>query len=827
MAAMIFAFALVLGSVPPSHEAFPVSLTMNSGFELVADSTTLPPKYGAYWENAFAPRECDPTSSIVVREDGNRVARLDPHRPPIQQILTLLGPYSSAFRVELRFKPESPTARLVVRFLSEEGREITWASGESAPGETAFEIVATGRDDDGFERTVIEVGSTFQSLSDAAPPPWATLSLRSVGGFVEVDDVVAAHWLPRVSHRELKETLLADIRDAVAVFVEEPTGPSGLGLGLVDRQSGYQTRGSFDVETGKGITENTVVGITGIHEVLLRYARIPNLPTDDPMLLAAHDVLKQLALSALKNNVFASTGLFCLYDRVKKQPLTDAELSPTHFIQTILDIAELFPDDKVLGNYARFHAEKLGDAMVRLRREHDLPRDVPYGRGPGGNWFGRMPEKVSPLGFLAPPMRKTYDQSWAIAFDRSWYHDFDTAVGLMRLHRVIPKPEYLEAVRIACHKFDRAWDATRYDMENDTDDHYGRNVESAIDAYRNSGGALPELLDFAQRATDHRLDRFVPSGETVWIQGIRLGSFTTGDQPRAFRGPLGLYRLSRESNPVSSGFEPYVDAIRELTRADLRRRLLDDSTYTEASSFQWRMIAMCFRKNFIAPCDSGTDWEGDMGDLFAGPPANSYRALLRALELDRAGLDREWVTWYALIHDHVLARYRAKYGYRFGLSKETGQRYGIHDQYLEGWSTNHPYGLAITLLHAELLETGALEREAASVRIQSVSRAADGSVRIEVAGPPSRSVAIHVAPRASFEDVAPHDARLRYVARSRPHESTRFTLDAAGRGGASFPFQGDSIAVDAELPCSIAPEETFTRLEDLCGGTYSLEASSR
>lgn len=824
MAAMIFAFAVVLGSIPPSDEAFPVSLTMNSGFELVADSTTLPPKYGAYWENAFAPRECDPTSSIVLREDGNRVARLDPYRPPIQQILTLHGPYSSAFRVELRFKPESPDARLVVRFQSEEGREITWTSGTSATGETAFPIVATVRDDDGFERAVIDVGSTFQSLAEVAPPPWALLSLHSVGGVVQVDDVVAAHWLPRISHRELKDALLADIRDAIAVFIEEATGPSGKGLGLVDRQSGYQTRGSFDVETGKGITENTVVGITGIHEVLLRYARIPNLAKDDPTLLAARDVLKQLAFSALKNNVFATTGLFCLYDRVKKKPLTDVELSPTHFIQTILDVADLFPDDKVLGNYARFHAEKMADTMIRLRREHDLPRDVPYGRGLGGNWFGRMPEKVSPLGFLAPPKQKTYDQSWAIAHDRSWYHDFDTAVGLMRVHRVIPKPEYLDAVRIACHKFDRAWDATRYDMENDTDDHYGRNVETAIEAYRNSGGALPELLDFVQRATDHRLGRFVPSGETVWIQGIRLGSFTTGDQPRAFRGPLGLYRLPREANPLTSGFEPYVDAIRELTRADLRRRLLDDSTYTEASSFQWRMIAMCFRKNFIAPCDSGTNWEGDMGDLFAGPPANLYRALLRALELDRAGLDREWVTWYALVHDHVLARYRAKYGYRFGLSKETGRRYGIHEQYLEGWSTTHPYGLAITLLHTELLETGALEREAASVRIESVTRDADGTVRVEVAGPPLRGVEIHVAPRASFEDVAPHDARLRHVARSRPHASTRITLDESGRGVANFESAGDSIAIDVELPCELAPQDGFTRIEDLRGGTYSLAA---
>lgn len=822
MAAMIAWFLLALASTARADDSFLVSLTLNAGFEHVADSTTLPPKYGAYWEHAFSTKECDPTSCIVELDDGNRAARLDPFRPALRQILTLHGPYSREFAVELRYRLETPDSRVFVRFESEEGRELTWIVPRLESDASGLEFESLGRDDGGFERVRIHVGTNFESLAGGGPPPWGQLSIGAIGGAVLVDDVVAAHRLPRVSHRELRDALLADVRSAIAVYVEPPSGPSGLGLGLVERASGYQTRGSFDVETGKGSVDNAVVGITGIHEVLLRYARIASLPVDDPTRLAAREILRNLAISAMQHNVYSPTGLFCLYDRKRRGPEMTVELSPTHFIQTVLDIADLFPDDPQLQSYARFHCERMADAMVRLRREHDLPPDVKYGRGAGGNWFGRMPEKVSPLGVLAPPMKATYDQSWAIAFDRSWYHDFDTSVGLMRVHRVIPKEDYLEAVRIVCAKFDRAWDATRYDMENDTDDHYGRNVESALDAYRYSGHALPEVLEFVQRATDHRLPRGVPAGETTWVQSVRLGSFTTGDQPRAFRGPIGLYRLPQDVNPETSGYEPYIDVLRELTRADLRRRLLDDSTYTEASSFQWRMIAMCFRKNFIAPCDSGTDWEGDMGDLFAGPPANAYRALIRMLEIDHPGHDREWVTWYALVHEHVMARYRAKYGYRFGMSKETGRRYGIHEQYLNGWNNTHGYGLAITLLHTELLETGVLDREPHSVRIAEVTRADDGTVRVDVVGPPSRAVDVSIASTARLEEVAAHDARLRHVPRSRPHATTRITLDDQGRGEARFQVDTDRVAIDVELPCVGATDFTSPRIEDLSGGVFDL-----
>jgi hypothetical protein len=818
MEAMLL-FALLVAGAAANDDTIAINSILNSGFEMVADSTTSPPKYGAYWENAFAPRECDPWSCIELEPDGNRVARLDPTARPIQQILTLFGPHSDAFTVELRWRPEHAESRLVVLFQSEGGAELTFLAGPALEGATALAVAEGERDAAGFMRLRLEIGATFRELAGAAPPAWATLSFRALGGAVALDDVTAAHHLPRVTHSDLKEALLADVRDALAVWLEDASGRSGKGLALIDRDSGYATATGFDVESGAVLGRTHVVAIGGIHEVLLRYARIPNLSPDDATLLGARDVLRTFAYSALKNNVYAPTGLYCLYDRAAKRPITTAELSPTHFIQTILDIAELFPDDAVLANYAKFHAEKMADVMVKLRAEHDLPRNIPFGRGAGGNWFGRMPEKVSPLGVLAPPKKATYDQSWAIAFDRSWYHDFDTAVGLMRVHRVKPKPDYLEAVRIACAKFDRVFDATRYDMENDTDDHYGRNVESALEAFRYSNGDAPELLAFAQHATDHRLDRTRPLGESVWVQGIRLGSFTTGDQPRGFRGPVGLYRLPRDQNALTSGFEPYVDALREITHADLRRRLLDDGFLTEASSFQWRMISACFRGNFIAPCDSGTNWEGNMGDLFAGPPTNAFRALLRVLEIDHPGQDREWVAWHAALHAHVLERYRARYGYRFGLSIETGRRYGLRESDLQGWSTTHPYGLAVTLLHTELLESGVLERAPAGVRIRQVTAAENGEgVRITIEGPPGRRVAVFAADAVRSESVSENDARLRRVSRRLPHHVENATFGADGAAELLLPVPGARVAIDVELPFL----DGSPRLEDLAGGEFAI-----
>ncbi len=803
-------------------DAIAVDLLLDSGFEMVADSTTDPKKYGAYWEGAFAPKECDPRCRVIELDDGNHVLRLRAGEPRVDQLLTLLGPYSNRFTVELRVRPRTNDAKLVVTFESEGGRDLAYLLGASERVGGSLVAERIGEDPSGFVSYRLRIGRDFEDLAGEAPPSWGRIALSCIGGEVDVDDVVGAHFLPRVSHAELRTMLLDDVRDVLSIHLDPASGGAGgNGLGIVDPETGYQVVSGYDVESGEKLGREYVLGIRGIHEAMLRYARIPRAAGDDDALLPrVRETLRRFALSLMKNNVYAPTGLFCLYDVGKKAPVLSAELSPTHFITTVLSIADLFPDDKSLHNYAHFYAGKMADAMVKLRREHDLPKNVPYGRGAGGNWFGRMPEKVSPQGVLAPPKRSTYDQSWAIAFDRSWYHDFDTSVGLMRVWRDDPKPEYLDAIRIACAKFDRGFDATRYDLENDTDDHYGRNTETALEAYRYSDGAAKELLDFTQRATDLRLDRSVPYGETVWLQGIRLGSFTTGDQPRAFPGPVGLHNLPVELNPLTSRFEPYSKTLREFAKADLRRRLLDDGYYTEASSWQWHMIAACFIGNYIGPCSEGRAWEGDMGDLFAGPPANAFRALLRTIEIDRPGRDAEWIAWYAALHGEVLAKYRAKYGYRFGMNRETGIRYGIPVNKLGGFETRNPLWFAITLLHTELLETGCLDRAPGHVSIESVKRNPDGkSFTLALAGPAGREIDVFAAPSSRFEDASENDWRLRHVSRCGSFAHAASKLDATGHATIALPFDDvATLAIDVELPLLDG-----AGLEDLAGGVFTVE----
>jgi hypothetical protein len=815
------AVAVPTASGESTDDGLLVNLILNSDFEAVADSECEPPKFGAYWKNAFDPHEGTTFDRVESREDGNRVLALRAGDPPVSQILTLLGPHSGESRLELRAKLDGADSVLIVRLRSQSERVIEWRIGG-----TEDPLAALSADADGMSRYAIALGREFEKEFGSKLPPWGRLELEILRGESIVDDVVVAHRLPDVAHRELRAMLLDDVRDALRVHLEPqvlaPDGARvGKGLGIVDATSGYQVVSSFDVETGAILGAERVAGIRGIHEVLLRWLRSRDDAAEHENLRErGRSILRNHVLSLLKNNVYVPTGLFTLYDLGNKRQVLEAELSPSHFIEYVLDAADVLAGDKVVRNYAEFHAEKMADAMVKLRREHDLPPGIPFGRGPGGNWFGRMPEKVSALGVLAKPMKSTYDQAWAISQNRSWYHDFDTAVGLMRVHALRPKPEYVEAVKIACAKFDRQFDARRYDLENDTDDHYGKNVESALLAERHAPGAVPELIAFAQAATDHRLPRDVPWTESLWVQGIRLGQFTTGDQPRAYRGPIGLYHVPPERNPETSGYEPYVEALRELCRADLRRRILDDGYATEASSYLWEMKALCFKGDYIAPCDEGLDWEGDMGDLFAGPPVNAFRALLRTIEIDRAGPDRALIAWYAALHGLTLEKYRAPYGYRFGMDPATGQRYGLRDSDPIPFTTTHAYGLAVTLMHVELLETLRLEADAARVAIESVTFDEQGAATVALEGPAGRRAVVFAAAEGRLEEIAITDARLRHVARRHaPIEGRVVFFDEEGEAtlviaGAALGERG-TLALDVELP-----RDDGRGIEDVRGGIY-------
>ncbi len=783
-----------LGYAP---DRFAVDAILNGSFELACDSTTKPRKMGAYWKGAFV-HERDVSDDWIEEVADGHALRLDADRDPVTQIVTLFGPFAASFTVTLRARFESPAARLVVEFATQGGRRVEHVVDGREPAVGPL-------DADGFRTITLPVGAEIGRATGGPPSPWGCISLAAAGGNVLVDDVIGRHELPRIRPTELREMLLEDVRDILRIFLAAPDGDPLAGLGLVDASSGYLIGVQHDAKSGEVLTRTSVVGISGIHQLMVNYLHAnDDDPDAAPLVELVRDRLRKHVVSLMKQNVYPSSHLYCLYNLKTNAPVPDVELSPTHFIDYVSDVAELLADETIT-TYAEVICGEMADRLIELREQHDLPKSVPFGRGPGGNWHGRMPEKISALGVLAPPKKSTYDQAWAISQNRSWYHDFDTLVGLMRVWRSNPKPEYRAAVDHVIERFDRQWDAERYDMENDTDDHYGKNVEAALLAYRNSGCAVPALLEFAQAVTDYRLPRDRPWDENLWVEGIRLGSFTTGDQPRAYRGPVWLCTFDPKANPTTSGYDGYRHAIRELCRSDLKRRVLIDGSLTEASSYMWEMISACFQSDYIGPCDEDREWEGDMGDQFAGPSANAFRALGRTLEISRPGEDLEFVAWYALLHAHTLATYREPFGYRFGMAVETGRHYGIPERYLTGMSNTDPYGNACAFIHAETLTSVDLTRDPDAVRIDGVAAVdpatEDGArtARIIVSGPARGAIELRVASRVSLTHVGVADWRLLHAD---PTSATSIRVDLAedGRGEARVPIDGDGpLAVDAIL----------------------------
>lgn len=772
---------------PYRPDRIAVELIFGGDFEWIADSTTSPPKRGAYWRGAFAPIAEDP-ADLIERDEDDHVLVLAPSDGEVSQITTPLGPFDRDLLLSLDVRPLDPGARLRLRLAFEGRRSVTLRLG----GDGSLDRVARSEPvAGGWRRWQVAAGRLALERTGLPPGAWCRVALSASGGRVAVDGVSLRHEIPRTEAPLLREMLLEDVRDALRIHLAGPNDPEMPGLGLVDPKTGYLLRPDYDVSTGEVGSPAGFLGISGIHDLMVEYLKTGDADPGTRRLRAlVRDRLRRHLENVLDHNVAPETGLYCLYDPAEDRPFLDAALSPTHFITYVLDAAELLQNEE-LERRALEAAERVALMLVRLRSEHDLPPEVPFGRGAGGNWYGRLPDRITARGELPPPRAKTYDQAWAIRQNRSWYHDFDPLVGIMRVHALRPRPEYLDCVQQVLRRFDRKWDATRYDLENDTDDHYGKNVESALEAYRVSGATVRGLLAFAQAATDHRLNRGPEWERSIWIEGNRLGSFTTGDQPRAYLGPAGLYQLPPEANPVSSGEPAYRHALAELARSDLKRRVLDDGWLTEASSYQWEMIAACFVGDYIGPCSENRPWEGDMGDQFAGPSANAFRALGRALRVLRPGEDREFLSWYALLHLHTLERYRLPYGYLYGLPIDTGRRYGIPARYLHGFLTRPPYGFAVFSVHAETLVHTLLGRRPAP-RIGAVTRR---GASLSVEAPSGATVKIRTAPRAAPQTVSRTDFRLLTCPAATPWTSVR----AVSGGRAEIPIPPGARFFDAML----------------------------
>lgn len=820
------------GQAPPfEHDAslFAVNAVMNSGFELVADSTTTPAKYGAFWRDAFVPEPGTPDDRIEEYADDRRALFLQPGASEVSQIVTLYGPESVRFTLTLRVRP-TQNAGLRVRFQTQNERQIVYAlrsaalASDSETDGTALHIVASDPPDgEGFHHYRLALGADMMTETGAPPDPWCRLSFSAEGGPVLVDDVVGAHFLPRVKPTELRELLLDEVRDLLKIQLgsRDAKNPKLRGLGLVDAETGYQTGTLHNVETGEVKSWNTThLGIGGAQILMLRYLRIED---EDPDSAALQDLvrkrLRTFLFSLFKQNIYGPTGLYCLWNQRDQQQQLEAALVGSAFIEYVMDAAAQFPNDRRIPQHALEVCDKMAMAMVNSRDQHDLPRDVPFGRGPGGNWFGRMPEKLFPSGLLAKPMSGSYDQAWAIQSDRSWYKDFDPTVGLALMWRHTARPRYLEAIHQVIAKFDRQFDASRYDLENDTDDHYGHNARMSLEAYARSGHQIPELLQFAQEITDYRLPRDLPWDKGLWIEGLRLGSFTTADQPRAFLGPSRLHNMTAEENPESHDLEAYRHQVRELAKADQKRRILDDGHTNDASSYLWEMISACFIGDDIQPCNKGLKWEGDMGDQFFGPNVNGFKALSRSIEISDPGGDREFVAWYAAMHAHTLKVYRRAYGYRVGLPVETGRRYDIPEKYLEGWSDEHYHQVTPQFVHAETLEDCKLTVDPDSVQIASVRRLDAQTAEVVLSGPPERNATLYAAAGTRFSNLGVTDWRLRFTDPAAVDTLSRpCRLDADGRATVSFPFTGARMSIDVTLEC-----DDGRGTEDLASGEFRLE----
>lgn len=851
------ALSKATSTTDPSAQ-FAINVVMNSGFELIADSTTTPPKYGSYWRDAFTPERGDPTDRIVEYAPGNRGLLLTDKSKPASQILTLYGPYAESFELVLRVRftdlddfvpPDATgseeTARLVIGVMTQFGREVSalryrvgGTEADDDESEQPIGIPLTGAPDaDGFHRVRIPIGRDVTTFTGGPPEPWNKLLLSANAGSVLIDDVIGVHQLPRIAPRELREYLLQDVRDHLATYLGRP-GRGIQGLGLVDPRTGYQTIESYDVRTGKIGTPNPMGMVRGIHDLMLRYLRIDEPTTTDGTVDGPIDQqkvnLRQLVRnrlfsflgSMLRWNIYEPTGLYCQYNARTHEANTVAAMAPHSYIEFVLDATQLAGYVEFEGKRDRAieRAVQMADALVRLHREHDLPAHLPFTRGPRGNWFGRLPNMLHPDGTITEPLAKPgkYDQAWAIKGDRSWYHDFDSAAALAAVWAVAPKDAYLTSIRRTLEKFDRQWDADRYDMENDTDDHYGMNVEALLMGFKASQYQLTELRDKAQEFTDYRLPRvtmtktgtlredgepemaLAPAAwdDNLWVQGIRLGSFTTGDQPRAYRGPIWLHNIPSDHNEATSGWRNYRHALREFAKGDLRRRLMDDGYMTDASSWQWEQISACFKGDYIDACSKGKDWEGDMGDLFAGPAANAFRCLGRTLEITRRGPNREFIAWYYLSAAHVQKMYREKYGYRFGMSKETARRYNLRENDAIAWTTSEPYSFATLISHAETLDSVDLDYDPAFVKITSVTRVAGSdSIDVTLRGSPGRDISLFAAAETVFSDADVTDWRLRYVDPNGAETRTaQTTLDSAGHATVRISgLPARTVSLDAVL----------------------------
>jgi len=713
------------GSAPQDSNSLPpwdlepsvliVDGLLNAGFELIADGTTNPPKHGAYWSGAFSTTPGDATS--WVSEDrpfrGERMLRLSHSTTSVHQKIVAdprwAGPLSVSLAVrtyrggELRLTLEDGRGLGVTVRIASSGGSVVVLDEDDVP----VEPILVRPDEDDWAQVTLPLGSMLAVAHTSAPVPRLVLRLEAggpPGALVDVDEVHAAMAWPAVDEAELTEFSRELVRWSLDTwYLPRDAG----GLGLVDPDTGYVARLSYHVETGAPGARPKMVSYHTIHNLLMMWLDEARRRGWDEEVARWTPELRTITTSLLDHNFDERTGLPRNVSAKDLSPSDDA-VTVGNYVEFLLDARELV-DDEALAARCLAQARKIADTLVALQAEHDIPPDrappppmwnADAGRlsGDTSNWFGRIPDRLTPQGEIETDKR--FRTSWAILTGRtSWYEMLRSPRAILRVNGLDPRPGDVAAFARAVDLYHRDWDASRYDLENDTDDHYGYLCEDLLAPFRKDGQMLPEALALVIEATDHRLaPDAADAGDTLWVQAVRLGTACAGDSPRAFEGPLQLAELS--------GLPLYRDALLELARNDLQGRQLSNGQFTESFFKDWEMVCICFRGNYQGDCRETPPeggWHGDVGDTFGGPPSSGIDAQTAAYRVATESERGPILGALGIIRQATESTLRRQHGYVFGLDEEVARRYELPDKYVHALQPVSAAGLGYVMAWMRLL----------------------------------------------------------------------------------------------------------------------------
>ncbi|MBU0755146.1 MAG: hypothetical protein KJ645_08390, partial [Planctomycetes bacterium] len=623
-------------SVEPgaAPSTMPVNGLYNSGFELVADSTTTPAKYGAYWVGAFS-KEPGCPDDLIEEDDpysGERCLGLTPGSGGVLQKIVADPRWTENTRIilALRLKNgaslkatledgQDQTVSAVLSYRSssknEDGSKIeltgSWTEGrETLEGITI--TIPDPKESPNWSIVAIDVGRRFFSHHGHRPQPRLNIRLECIGpdeSRADIDDIFAAVDWPYPSASDLAAIIAGHVLWTLETwYLPEDRG----GLQLVDPQTGFVAASSYHVETGENRKPNLLGNLHTIHDLLVRWILLARERGWEKEVDFWSPYLECFVQTLLARSFDPKTDLPQTVLLEDLKPNEQGPVTVSAFIHFLLKARDSLGEEN-LKRQCLEKARRVADRLIALQQDHDLPPRKQRNRlkyneqkqefeGNWPNWFGHIPDRLTPDGSIENP--KQFNTSWAILSGRTfWYHYFRSAAGIMSVHALEPRRPDIVAVNKVLGKYHRDWDATRYDLENDTDDHYGYLGEDLPPIIECGHGRLKKALDLLQEATDHRLAREATEpGETLWIQGVRLGTPCAGDSPRAMAGVLDLYELPPSINPISSGLELYRRSLLELARNDLKGRQLTNGQFTESFFKDWEMVCICYRGSYQGDC---------------------------------------------------------------------------------------------------------------------------------------------------------------------------------------------------------------------------------